>query len=152
MAKYNIETAVLISVILGLMLLFLFGISGIFSIIIMGFTATYLTVSTQRSFKVGGIAGVILCILIFIFGFFASPQIPDLPDLSGSKMISLELGGLFNLILGFILLIIIGVLFGSIGGSIAQKLLKKKSKPSGKYNRKNRNQSFKNNRKTLNRR
>jgi hypothetical protein len=145
MAKMSMGAAILLSVILGTVLISIFGISIIFSLIILGFIATYLTVSSQRSYKVGGIAGGILGIMIFIFGFFASPQLPNLPDLSGFQMIGLALGGLFTLILGFILSVLICVLFGSIGGIIAQKILKKPVEKSRKYQQRNMGQrGFKN--------
>lgn len=145
MAKMSMGAAILISVILGTVLISIFGISIIFSLIILGFIATYLTIPNQRSYKVGGIAGGILGIMIFIFGFFASPQLPDLPDLNGFQMIGLALGGLFTLILGFILSVLICALFGSIGGAIAQKILKKPTKKSRRYNQRDRGQrSFKN--------
>ncbi|HML06443.1 MAG TPA: hypothetical protein VK426_11760 [Methanobacterium sp.] len=129
MAKLGMGAAVLISVILGVILLSVMGISGIFSLIIIGFVATYLTDPSQRSYKSGGFAGIILGVLIFIYGLFISPTLPvNPPSLSFSTMVSLELSGIFNLILGFVVSILVCYLFGSIGGLIAQKILKKKTK------------------------
>lgn len=128
MAKYDINGAILLSVILGSILLVLFGISGVFSLIIMGFIATYLTVESQRSYKVGGIAGGILGLLLFVFSFFTPPQLPyELPNALDFG-ISLAIGGIFTLFLGFIVSIIVCYALGSLGGYIAMKLLKKETK------------------------
>ena len=137
MAGFGRGAAILISVILGAVILPILGISGIFSLIIIGFIANYLTVRNQRSYKIGGVAGAILGFLIFIYGFFVSPQLPDLPSISGFEMISLTLGGLFTLLLGFIILIGISTIFGCIGGLIADKLLKKRPKIPAKHVKRN---------------
>lgn len=137
MAGFGRGAAILISVILGAVILPILGIGGIFALIIIGFVANYLTVHNQRSYKVGGIAGAILGFLIFIYGFFVSPQLPDLPSTSGFQMISLELGGLFTLLLGFIILIAVSAAFGCIGGAIAEKILKKRPKMPAKHEKKN---------------
>ncbi len=154
MAGFGRGAAILISIILGTLILPILGISGIFSLIIIGFIANYLTISNQRTYKVGGIAGGILGFLIFIYGFFVSPQLPDLPSLSGFQMISLELGGLFTLFLGFIILIAVSAGFGCIGGWIADKVLKKRSKMPEKHVKKNKNHKKANNKpkRTLNKR
>lgn len=154
MAGFSREAAIIISIIMGIIILPILGISGIFSIIIIGFVANYLTVRNQRSYKVGGIAGGILGLMIFIYGF-VSPQIPDLPNISGFEMIGLTLGGLFTLLLGFILLIGVSVAFGSLGGLIAEKILKKRSKISERDKRKTRSPkrfSSEKSRRSLNRR
>jgi hypothetical protein len=94
----------------------------------MGFIATYLTVESQRSYKVGGIAGGILGILLFIFSFFTPPQLPyDLPNVLDFGL-GLAIGGIFTLILGFIVSIIVCYALGSLGGYIAMKILKKETK------------------------
>lgn len=127
MARFGADTAIIINVILGYILLYILGISGIYSVIIVGFLSTYLTVSKERSYKIGSVTGGILGFLVFIFGFF-TPSLPyALNDLPGSLIVSMQLNGIFNLILAFILFMFICVLFGSIGGKIAQKILKKES-------------------------
>lgn len=133
MAGFGRGAAVLISVMIGLIILPFLGIKGLFSIIIIGFIANYLTVHGQRSYLVGAIAGGIIGLIVFICGFFVSPVLPDLPSLSSSKMIKLELGGLFTLTLGFFLLIIVCTGFGAIGGAIVQKIFKKEFE-DGRYN------------------
>ncbi|MBI5680793.1 MAG: hypothetical protein HZC47_07875 [Methanobacterium sp.] len=140
MDRFSANSAIIINVILGYILLYILGISGAYSVIIVGFLATYLTVSTERSYKVGGVAGGILGFMVFIFGFFM-PSLPyTLNSLSSSQTISLQLNGIFNLMLAFILFMIICVLFGLIGGKIAQKILKKEPKKSNKtkYHTRNR--------------
>ncbi|MGF7119125.1 hypothetical protein [Methanobacterium oryzae] len=131
MAKYDISGAVLLSVIIGSILLILLGISGVFTVIIMGFIATYLTVENQRSYKVGGIAGSVLGFLLFVFSFFTPPELPyDLPNILDSG-VSLAIGGFMTLILGFIVSIIICYALGSLGGFIAMKLFKKETIEKG---------------------
>ncbi len=154
MAGFGRGAAILLSVVLGAVILPILGIGGIFSLIIIGFVANYLTVRNQRSYKVGGIAGGILGFLIFIYGFFVSPQLPDLPNISGFQMISLELGGLFNLLLGFIILIVVSAAFGCLGAWIAEKILKKRPKASTKHVRKTKSHKKVNNKpkRTLNKR
>lgn len=128
MAKYDINGAILLSVIIGSILLILLGISGVFSVIIMGFIATYLTVENQRSYKVGGIAGSVLGFLLFVFSFFTPPELPyELPNILDFG-VSLAIGGIITLILGFIISIIICYTLGSLGGFIAIKLLKKETR------------------------
>ncbi len=100
-----------------------------FSLVIMGFIATYLTVENQRSYKVGGIAGGVLGIILFVFSFFTPPELPyNLPNVLDFG-ISLAVGGLFTLILGFIVSIIVCYALGSLGGYIAMKMLKNETKP-----------------------
>ncbi|MGB9980463.1 hypothetical protein [Methanobacterium sp.] len=128
MAGFGRGTAILISIMAGLIILPFLGIKGLFSIVIIGFIANYLTVDSQRSYKIGAIAGCTIGLIVFLFGFFVSPVLPDLPNLSSSKMIKLELGGLFTLIMGFFVLLIACTGFGTIGGAIVQKLFKAESK------------------------
>ena len=127
MARLGIGAAIIISVILGIILLYLFGISGLLSIILLGFIATFLTAPNERSYIAGGIAGIILAIIVFIFGLFIWPVLPvDVPSLPVDTMINLQLSGFFNLILGLIFTIVVCFIFGSLGGLIAQKILKNK--------------------------
>jgi hypothetical protein len=141
MARFSMGAAILTSVLLGVILLSILGISGIFSLIILGFVATYLTAPNQRSYKAGGIAGIILGALIFIYGLFISPTLPiDPPTLSSFTMINLEISGFFTLILGLIISIVICYLFGSIGGLIAHKILKKETKKPKTHVRKKSNE------------
>jgi len=129
MARLSTGAAILISIISGVILLFILRIGGIFTLVITGFVATYLTAPEKRSYKMGGIVGAILGVLIFIQGLFISLTLPiDPPSISSFTWIGLELSGIFTLILGLIVLILICYLFGSIGGLIAQKVFKNETK------------------------
>lgn len=154
MAKFGADSAIIINVILGYILLYIIGISGAYSVIIIGFLATYLTVPEERSYKIGGITGGILGFLVFICGFFI-PELPyDLNSLSGFQTLTFQLNGIFSLILAFIFFMFICILFGLIGGKIAQKILKKESIKPGdtKYHkRKKINSKNKRPRRTLKR-
>ena len=134
MVSFDRRTAILISVMVGIIILPFIGIKGLFSIIVIGFIANYLTVDKQRNYIIGAAAGGIIGIIVFLFGFFATPTLPDIPSISTSKLISLELQGLFTLVLGFFALVISCTAFGAIGGAIVQKLFKKESSTE-KYNK-----------------
>ncbi len=140
MAKYTIGESIIISVIIGTILLYLLGMSGIFSLIVMGFVATYLTVESQRSYKVGGIAGGFLGIILFVFSFLTPP---DLPYELGFNA-SFAIGGILTLALGLIVSLSICYIFGSLGGLIAMKILKKRVKTT-KYKKPFKQRRFKNN-------
>lgn len=129
MAKYTMGESIIISVVLGSIFLFilgkLFGISGISILIVMGFIASYITVEAQRSYKVGGISGAFLGIILFIFSFLTPPSLPYSLDFNAVFTVS----GLFNLGLFFIISMVIFFIFGAMGGLIAEKLLKKSTIP-----------------------
>ena len=144
MTGFGRGAAILISIMIGLIILPFLGIKGLFAIVIIGFISNYLTVDTQRSYKIGAIAGCIIGLIVFIYGFFISPTLPDLPSLSSSKMIKLELGGLSTLILGFLVLIIACTGFGAIGGAVVQKIFKKKPKTENYKKRDTPKKSFNN--------
>ena len=115
MNKYSVEVAVFLSIIVLIILNFI-GFGGIFGIIVMGFVATYLTVPEKSSYKVGGIAAFIFCILSFLFAY--------------STGLGLAASSLINLICGFIMAAMAYIILGSFGGLIAGLLSpKKKSKP-----------------------
>ncbi len=126
MAGFGRGAAILISVMVGLIILPFIGIKGLFSIVLIGLLANYLTVNNQRSYIIGAAAGGLIGLIVFIYGFFVSPVLPDLPSISSSKMIKLELGGLFTLIMGFLVLVVACAGFGAIGGAVVQKIFKKK--------------------------
>ena len=134
MVSFDRRTAILISVMVGIIILPFIGIKGLFSIIVIGFIANYLTVDKQRNYIIGAAAGCIIGIIVFLFGFLATPTLPDIPSISTSKLISLELQGLFTLVLGFFALVISCTSFGAVGGAIVQKLFKKESSTE-KYNK-----------------
>ena len=139
MAGFGRGAAILISIMVGLIILPLLGIKGLFAIVIIGFIANYLTVNNQRSYLIGAVAGGTIGLIVFICGFFVSPVLPDLPTISSSKMIKLELWGLSTLILGFFVLVVTCTGLGAIGGAIVQKIFTKKSETE-KYKTKNKPQ------------
>ena len=127
MVRLGIGASVLVSALLGIICLSIFRIDGMFTLIILGFTATCLTAPHERSYKAGGIAGIFLGFLVSVYGLFISPVMPlTPPNLPQSMISSLELSGIFTLILGLIFFMVICFIFGSLGGLIAQKIFKKK--------------------------
>lgn len=128
MARYSIETAIFISFIVGL-LLPLVGLGGIFSLVVMGFIATYLTNPENTSYKVGGIATAIFSVFFFFFGFITPPTIPYVLPNPLTLGIGVAFSGLLNLFLSLIVSVIIYGVFGLIGGYLAVKFfLEKKEK------------------------
>ena len=68
MEKINVEIAIGISFILGLILP-LIGLGGVLSLFVMGFVATFLTKEEITSAKIGAIATGIFCIIFFFMDF-----------------------------------------------------------------------------------
>ena len=133
MQKINIEIAIGISFILGLILP-LVGLGGVFSLFVMGFVATFLTKEEITSAKIGAIATGIFCIIFFFYGFLTPPTLPYVLPNPLTLGIFVALSGVFNLILSLISSLIIYCAFGLLGGYIAMKFFiqergkKKKSK------------------------
>ena len=133
MERINIEIAIGISFILGLILP-LVGLGGVFSLVVMGFVATFLTKEEITSAKVGAIATGIFCIFFFFYAFLTGPTLPYVLPNPLTLGVFVALGGVFNLILSLIVSLIIYGVFGLLGGYIAIKLFvqekerKKKSK------------------------
>ncbi len=121
MLEFDEEIAITISVILGLILPFLW-IGGIFNVIITGFLATYLTKTESRSYKVGVFAGGILGVLIFMLSFLTPPQLPYVLPNPIQLGIGTALDGIFTLVLGFFVTIGIFAFLAFIGGYIATKI------------------------------
>ncbi|KAF5079746.1 DUF5518 domain-containing protein [Methanobacterium aggregans] len=140
MTKYSIEVAVIISIIVYLILPFI-GIKGIAQIIIMGFVATYITVTEKTSYKIGAIAAGAIGTLFAFYSFFTGPDLPyQLPN-----PLQLGLGvavdSFFTIIMGLIISILIYVALGAIGGYIAELFLsdKKPKKQAPKKHRRDLN-------------
>jgi hypothetical protein len=128
MPNFDVELAILISIIVGLILAFL-NIGGIFALAIVGFLAVFLTNEEDASYKVGAMAAAALCFIYFIVCFFTAPQLPY--QLPSPLVIGVGYGidGLFTLILGLIVGLIIYGVMGAIGGYFADKLFKPQDKP-----------------------
>ncbi|MGZ7044562.1 MAG: hypothetical protein ACXVHM_08205 [Methanobacterium sp.] len=138
MVKLGKGTAIIISVMIGIILLYLFGINGIFALVVLGFAATYLTTPGDRSYKIGGFAGIILAILIFVIELFIWPPLPvNPPTIPASVMTGLQLTGIFELIFGLIFTMVIFFLFGALGGVLAQKIFKEKVEKPRAHTRRN---------------
>jgi len=128
MDKFNIEIAILISFILGLILP-LIGLGGVFSLVVMGFVATYLTRSEYTSAKVGAIATGVFSLFFFFYGFLTPPTLPYVLPNPLSLGIIITFSGIFNLILSLIVSLIIYGGFGLLGGYLAVKFfIEKKEK------------------------
>jgi Na+-transporting methylmalonyl-CoA/oxaloacetate decarboxylase gamma subunit len=133
MPNFNVEIAILISIILGFILAIL-NVGGIFALILVGFVATYLTKPEYADYKVGALATALLSFIYFVYNFLAPPQLPyQLPS-----PLVLGLGyaieGIFTLMVGLVLSLLIYGVMGAIGGYIAGKFFKpeKKAKPPKK--------------------
>lgn len=128
MAKFSMETAIFISFIVGIILP-LVGLGGIFSLVVMGFIATYLTKPENTSYKIGGIATGIFSVFFFFFGFITPPTLPYVLPNPLTLGIVVPFSGLLNLFLSLIVSVIIYGVFGLLGGYLAVKFfLEKKEK------------------------
>jgi hypothetical protein len=133
MQKINVEIAIGISFLLGLILPSI-GLGGVSSLVVMGFVATFLTKEEITSTMVGGIATGIFCVIFFFYGFLTTPTLPYVLPNPLTLGIFVALSGVFNLILSLIVSLIIYCAFGLLGGFIAMKFFvqekekKKKSK------------------------
>lgn len=128
MPNFDVELAILISIVIGLILAFL-NIGGIFALVIVGFVAVYLTNEEEANYKIGALAAATLCVIYFVISFFTPPDLPY--QLPSPLVIGIGYGveGLFTLILGLIVGLIIYGLMGAIGGYFADKLFKPQDKP-----------------------
>ena len=128
MANFSIESAIVISFIIGLIIPHV-GIGGIVSLVVMGFVATYLTKPEQTSARVGAIATGVFCVFFFFFGFLTPPTLPYVLPNPLSLGIIITFSGIFNLILSLIVSLIIYGGFGLLGGYLAVKFfIEKKEK------------------------
>ncbi|NYB52350.1 MAG: hypothetical protein HVN35_07335 [Methanobacteriaceae archaeon] len=128
MPNFNLELAILTSIILGFILAFL-NIGGIFSLAIVGFVAVYLTNDEEASYKVGSMAAGALCLIYFFICLFTPPDLPY--QLPNPVVIGISYGieGLFTLILGLIVGLCIYGFMGAIGGYFADKIFKPQDRP-----------------------
>jgi len=113
MGKYEVGSAIIISILLGVIFLILFD--GLLALIIIGFVATYLTIPEKRNIKVGIFASCVMGLLIFIYGFFYVPQLPN--ELSVSLIPDIS-----TFISGFIIFGLICIGMGAVGGYLAEKV------------------------------
>jgi hypothetical protein len=125
MANFSIESAIVISFIIGLIIPHV-GIGGIVSLVVMGFVATYLTKPEQTSVRVGAIATGVFCVFFFFFGFLTQPTLPYVLPNPLTLGLLVPISGIFNLILGLIVSLIIYGVFGLLGGYLAVKFFMEK--------------------------
>ena len=132
MPNFNIETAIIISFILGIILP-LVGIGGVISLIIMGFVATYLTRPESTSYRVGGIATGIFCIFFFFFGFITPPTLPYVLPNPLTLGVLVAFSGILNLIFSLIVSLIIYGGFGLLGGFLAERFFMEKKEKKQEF-------------------
>ena len=132
MANFSIETSIVISFILGLILP-LVGLGGVFSIFVMGFVATYLTKPEQTSAKVGGIATSVFSVFFFFYGFLTAPTLPYVLPSPLTLGLLVPLSGLFNLVFGLIVSLVIYGGIGLFGGYVAWEFFMEKKEKKTEF-------------------
>jgi len=132
MANFGVETAIIISFILGLALPII-HLGGVISIFIMGFAATYLTKNENTSATVGAIAAIIFGVFFFFYGFITPPTLPYTLPSPLTLGILVPLTGLFYLIMGLIITVVIYGAIGLLGGYIAMKFFKEKKEKKTEF-------------------
>ncbi|MGC9517011.1 MAG: hypothetical protein ACP5C3_04845 [Methanomicrobiales archaeon] len=114
MGKYEVGSAIIISILLGIILFFL--VDGLLALIITAFVATYLTLPEKRSYKVGIFAACIMGLIIFAYRFINIPELPN--NLSTGLFIDPS-----TLLFGFIIFGLVCIGMGALGGYLAEKVL-----------------------------
>jgi hypothetical protein len=128
MPNFSVEFAIATSMILGLFLAF-FNFGGVFSLALVGFVAVYLTRDEEADYKVGALAGGLLCFLYFVICLFTPPVLPYQLPSPLVLGVGYAFDGLFTLILGLVVGLLIYGFMGGIGGYFASKLFKSHEKP-----------------------
>ncbi|MEN6328831.1 MAG: DUF5518 domain-containing protein [Methanobacteriaceae archaeon] len=121
MAKYSMETSIIISIVAGLIIsnIPIVGIRGLFSIIIVGFVASYLTVPEKTSYKVGALAGLVMAVISLAISFLSPPDLPYTLPSATSLGVAAMANEFFVLILGIIMSFLIYGFLGALGGYLA---------------------------------
>jgi hypothetical protein len=132
MVNFSVETAIIVSFILGLALPVI-NLGGVISIFIMGFAATYLTKTEDTSAIVGGIAAIVFGVVFFFVGFLTGPTLPYTLPSPLALGVLVPLTGLFYLLLGLIVTIVIYGAIGLLGGYIAFKFFKEKREKKSEF-------------------
>lgn len=132
MANFSVETAIIISFVIGLVLPVI-HLGGVISIFVMGFAATYLTKPEKTSAMIGGIAAIIFGVFFFFFGFLTPPTLPYTLPSPLTLGILVPLTGLFYLVLGLIVSIVIYGAIGMLGGYIALKFFMEKKEKKTEF-------------------
>jgi hypothetical protein len=126
MVEFNKSTSILVSLIIGLILSFLFD--NIVVLVVMGFLSTYMVTKEERTPYIGIITALIYATGNFIRGFFTVPPIPT----GIVEQISIDYT---NTGLGFLVTILIAMMLGFLGGYSANWAGKKTRKNNEKPNK-----------------
>ncbi|MDR2966904.1 MAG: hypothetical protein LBU74_03020 [Methanobacteriaceae archaeon] len=116
MAEYSETSSIIISLILGAILTFLFD--NIFVVTFVGFIATYIVNKENKSYLIGIGASLIFAVLNFFIGLILVPNIPS----SIAEQISFDPTNFF---IGFLVTCFISGILGFLGGFIAEKAYKR---------------------------
>jgi hypothetical protein len=121
MAKYSVEISIIISIVVGLIIsnIPIVGIRGMFSVIIVGFIASYYTVPEKTSYKVGALAGVVMAVILLVISFLSPPDLPYTLPSATSLGVAVMASQFFILILGIVMSVLIFGFLGAIGGYLA---------------------------------
>ncbi|KZX10810.1 hypothetical protein [Methanobrevibacter curvatus] len=112
MAEYSETSAIIISLIIGFILSFLFD--NVFVLAFIGFLSTYMVSKEEKSYLVGIMTAMIFSTLNFAYGMVITPDIPE-------RMLAQVRMDQINLILGFLATMVISGFLGFIGGFLAEK-------------------------------
>ncbi|KZX12057.1 hypothetical protein [Methanobrevibacter filiformis] len=131
MAEYSETSSIMISLIIGVILSFLFD--NMFVLLFIGFLSTYMTNKEEKNYKIGIVAAFIYSTFNFTIGMIMIPNIPE----GIIENIGFDPA---NFILGFIVTSLISGILGFIGGFVAEqahirinKSKKKKTKQPPKH-------------------
>ena len=113
--EFSISNSIIISVIIGVMLTFLFD--NVFVITFIGFAATYMVRKENKSFMVGVTAALTFAVLNFALGIILPPNIPS----HIAENIGFDFG---SFVVGFFVTCIIAGTLGFFGGFLAEKAYK----------------------------
>jgi energy-coupling factor transporter transmembrane protein EcfT len=119
MVEFNKSTSILVSLIIGVILSFLFD--NIVVLVVMGFLSTYMVTKEERTPYIGIITALIYATGNFIHGFFTVPPIPQ----GVVEQIAIDYT---NTVLGFLVTILIAMMLGFLGGYPAYWTSKKNRK------------------------
>jgi hypothetical protein len=121
MAKYSVESSIIISIVVGLIIsnIPIVGIRGMFSVIIVGFIASYFTEPEKTSYKVGATAGVVMACILLVISFLSPPDLPYTLPSATSLGVAAMANEFFVLILGIIMSVLIYGFLGALGGYLA---------------------------------
>jgi len=116
MAEYSVTNAIIISLVLGVILTFLYD--NVFVVTFIGFIATYIVDKQNKSYLIGIVAALIFAVLNFFIGMIMVPNLPSFI----AEQITFDPTNFF---IGFLVTCSIAGILGFIGGFIAEKAYKR---------------------------